>query len=385
MLEWLNQQRELHNANQARGQGLKIYTQMNKTGTCYLTYYHYIGSKRIPKGLGIGIPVVASVADQKKIWNIALSKINSLARNPEQLAANSIQKATAPIKPTLKNQLNEWLEIKKITSKSIWNPKSAARNLEEYFGIDHDITTIDADDILLYEAWLKTEKKYNPHSTFTVMSNSRTFFCWCHRKGYLQKQVEIHCTRGKTNPNEIALDDSELTSLKNAPCPNRDVKNLFLLGCNVGTRKCDLKRLTFRDFGEVKKGKYVVHDIVNYEQAKLQRKENSKAKIYMIADSKAYIMDQWNNSAKDLDSKVFEFSHKEQNTAWSAWIKAAKITRKIRLSGLRHTAATRLRSAKCDARTIQRIIGWSSLAQLDAVYMGDDDNQLLANAGRLGK
>jgi len=47
---------------------------------------------------------------------------------------------------------------------------------------------------------------------------------------------------------------------------------------------------------------------------------------------------------------------------------------------LRHTAATRLRAKGCDARVIQKIIGWKNLSTMDKVYMGEDKARLLEAA-----
>ena len=370
-----------HNSTQPRGAGIRLIIQTTK-GNNYLLYAAYVKGKRVRKALGgISCPVGAPVAIQREAFRNAEEIVKGFGKDHDKMAVDLAKakphKATGN---TIAIRLDEWIATYSlIKSGNQYMVKNASKHIMEFFGRYTDLSDLKPFQGEDYSRWLKGKPELGGHSVANHVGKARTFFRWCQGREYCVRIPKLVREIPRTDPLTKALTSEELDALRKADCTDHNLKNLFLLGCNCGTRKCDLRRLTFADLGSIVKGVFTVKDIANYTQHKTE----DPAEIYLSEESKGYILDQWERSENKLEAPVFTLFRKKQARVWNAWLKTADITRPIKLCYLRHTAATRLRAKGYDARVIQKLIGWKNLSTMDKVYMGEDKARLLEAANGL--
>jgi len=242
------------------------------------------------------------VADQRAVYHEAEREVKSFGKNYSKMAADlNASKPQKPTGNTIAVRLVEWLATySQVKSGNQYTVKTASKCITEFFGKDTDPGDLKPFQGVDYTTWLK-DKGLGGHSVANHVGKARTFFRWCQGREYCVRIPKLVREIPRTDPLTKAIKPEELEALHKAECQDYNLKNLFLLGCNCGTRKCDLLRLTFNDVGCLVKCVFTVKDIATYTQ----HKTKDPADIYLSTESKGYILDQWERSEKKLEAPVF--------------------------------------------------------------------------------
>lgn len=140
------------------------------------------------------------------------------------------------------------------------------------------------------------------------------------------------------------LSIEEIQSLKNAVCPNKEVRRAFLFSLNTGLRWVDVKALRWKN--------------IDGDMVKVTQSKTGKEAIVYLNDYAMGLLQE----EGERDELIFKLpSHTMALDHLKTWVGNAKINKHITWHSARHSFAVNLLINKVDIKTMSSLLGHSGL------------------------
>lgn len=272
----------------------------------------------------------------------------------------------------LKQRFLEYLEVEK--GKSLKTIENYDRYLKRFFGFAKikDVKDISDDLVRRYRMWMNRLKTPNGRELNRKTQNYylialRMFLKYLARRG-IQSLAPERIELAKTPQRELDLiTEEELERLLSAPEGDnlkalRDKAILELL-FSTGLRVSELCSLSRDHIKEAQSGEISI------------RGKGGKIRIVFISDTAQKALRNYLSKRTDIEEKLFPLTSRSIERIVQYYAAKAGIAKKVTPHTLRHCFATDLLSNGADLRSVQSLLGHSSITTTQ-IYTHITDKQL---------
>lgn len=312
------------------------YLDINDNGNRYREFLNIKISERLKKGQN----------DPKTIQKLAEAIRNQRER---ELLIDGYEVEDIAKSNTLFNDYYERY-VETYNKKDYKKIKAAFNHFQEHFG-NIKAKQLTYDNCLSFKEYL--ESKYSKDTCRSYFGSFKKVLKKAVRDKLIKKNpcedLVIKDTSKKTLTKDV-LTIEELQKLEDTPCQNGDVKNSFLLMCNTGLGLAECRKLKWEH-------------IKNDKICSFHRSKNDNELIIDLNTNAKYYLGK--RSKKDDLVYTNLPSGNGYNKTLKAWVKRAKIDKKITSYCGRHTAACILLIHGANPKTVANILGHTSFSHTD--------------------